>query len=155
MEAGCLFTRYRGLILYMLLDDLYFAGMNKSLVFALSVLLFGFKFAIPAHAYCGHCDEDQAAQKVECETSSATCEAAKKDGKAKCDASAQKCKAKGKKTLEERVVCMEQCLKDVGSSDGSGSPYSSKTKDYSKKKAQCPMLKCPKARGSCPREKRS
>ena len=131
----------------------YVAPMNKSLIFALSIFFFGFKFAVPTPANCGHCEEDKAAQSAKCDDSSATCESAKKDSKAECDASAQKCEVKGKKSLEERVTCMEQCLKDAGSSDGSGSPYSSKTKDYSKKKAQCPMSKCPKAKSSCTRKK--
>ena len=102
--------------------------MNKSLIFALSIFFFGFKFAVPTPANCGHCEEDKAAQTAQCEM-------------------------KGKKSLEERVACMEKCLKDVGSSDGAGSPYSSKTKDYSKKKTQCPMSKCPKAKSSCTRKK--
>ena len=115
-------------------------AMNKSLIFALSIFFFGFKFAVPAPANCGHCEEDQAAgdkpAKIE-----------------KCNAAAAQCQVKAGTTLEARVACMEKCLKDVGSSDGSGSPYSSKTKDYSKKKAQCPMSKCPKAKSSCTREK--
>lgn len=116
--------------------------MNKSLVFALSVLLFGLNFTIPSPAETAQYDD-----------SSAGCHPAKKDDKAKSDVSSQKCKAKGEKSLTERVACLEQCLKDVGSRDGPGSPFPGKTKDYSKKKAQCPMSKCPKNKGSRPKEK--
>jgi hypothetical protein len=49
--------------------------------------------------------------------------------------------AHGDKSLEKRVASLEKSLKDVGSCDTAGSPYPSKTHDYSKQK-ECPKEKC-------------
>lgn len=60
--------------------------------------------------------------------------------------------AKADKSLEERVAGLEKSLKDVGSCDTAGSPYSSKFKTDSKQK-QCPKEKC--SDGVCEKKKSS
>jgi hypothetical protein len=95
--------------------------MNKFLISALSVLLFGFNFAIPASAHCGMCDEDQASE-------SSKADLAKK----------HTAQAGEKKSLEGRVSDLEKSVKDVGCADtDAGSPYSSKSKTSTKSKSQC------------------
>lgn len=105
--------------------------MNKPLLIALSALFFGLKLATPLPAHCGSCEADKAAQTVQCDAST----------KAKCDASTQK-------SLEDRIACLEQCLKDACSCDSAGSPFSSKSQGSKasvcpKSQKSCPMSQCP------------
>jgi hypothetical protein len=84
--------------------------MQRILILILSVFLAA--LTIPAQARCGTCDEDAPAEK---QSKEKTCPQAKK-----CPA-----KSKDKGSLEDRVSCLEECLKDA-SSGPAGKPFTSK-----------------------------
>lgn len=79
---------------------------------------------------------------------SATALFAATDDSNKCPAKkASKCKM----TQQERVACMEKCLKAKESAVTPGSSYTSKVQRVPEKKAACPI--CKSATCCCPKKK--